>query len=488
MPPAAPVLSPAFLAALRAIFPPDRLLTGEAHLSAYESDGLTAFAVAPLAVVVPETQEETIAAVRACAEHRVPFVARGSGTSLSGGSVPVGDGIVITLNRLTRIRRLDPVQRLAVVETGVINLSVTKAAAPYGLMFAPDPSSQQVCTIGGNVAFNAGGAHCLKYGMTSNHVLGMKCVLATGEVVELGGESTESAGPDVTGVFTGSEGLFGIALEFTLRLMPRVETYHTLLASYPGTGAAGDAVAAVVASGLLPGAMEIMDRLAMDAAEAAVKAGYPADAAAMLIVELEGPREQVALEREKLQALIVASGALTIHIAKNDEERLKIWKGRKCAFSAVGRLSPDFIVQDGVVPRRLLGEALRGIAAIAEHHALRIANVFHAGDGNLHPLIMYDGREPGAYERAEEAAAEILRLCTRMGGSITGEHGVGMEKRAFLADMFAPADIAMMHRLRHACDPDEIANPGKMFPAAEAPALTHSGLHPLEKAGVAFRH
>jgi glycolate oxidase len=366
-------------------------------------------------------------------------------------------------------------------------VQVTKAAAQYGLIYAPDPSSQQICTIGGNVAFNAGGAHCLKYGMTSNHVIGMKCVLATGEVVELGSESTESAGPDVTGLFTGSEGLFGIALEITLRLLPKVECYHTVLASYPSTEAAGDAVAAVVASGLLPGAMEIMDRLAMDAAEAAVGAGYPPAAAAMLIVELEGPREQVALERGKLQELIVNSGAQTIHIARNDDERLKIWKGRKCAFSAVGRLSPDFIVQDGVVPRRRLGEALRGIGEIAARHAVRIANVFHAGDGNLHPLIMYDGREPGAYERAEEAAAEILRLCTRMGGSITGEHGVGMEKRAFLPDMFSPADIAMMHRIRHACDPDEIANPGKMFPDSEAPALRQHGLHPLEKAGVVFR-
>ena len=473
--------------ALRGIFPPDRLLAEAAHLSAYESDGLTAFAVAPRAVVVAETTQEVIAAVQACAEFGVPFVARGSGTSLSGGSVPVANGIVIALNRLTKILRLDPAQRIAVVEPGVVNLQVTRAAAQFGLIYAPDPSSQQICTIGGNVAFNAGGAHCLKYGMTSNHVIGMKCVLATGDVVTLGSDSVEAAGPDVTGLFTGSEGLFGIALEITLRLLPQVECYHTLLASYPSTEAAGDAVAAVVASGLLPGAMEIMDRLAMDAAEAAVGAGYPPQAAAMLIVELEGPRDQVALEREKLQMLITASGAQTIHIARNDEERLKIWKGRKCAFSAVGRLSPDFIVQDGVVPRRKLGEALRGIGEIAARHSLRIANVFHAGDGNLHPLIMYDGRESGAYERAEEAAAEILRLCTRMGGSITGEHGVGMEKRAFLSDMFSPDDISMMHRVRHAFDPQEIANPGKMFPDAEAPALRQHGLHPLEKAGVVFR-
>jgi glycolate oxidase len=309
----------------------------------------------------------------------------------------------------------------------------------------------------------------LKYGMTSNHVIGMKCVLATGELVTLGSDSVEGAGPDVTGIFTGSEGLFGIALEITLRLLPRVECYHTVLASYPGTEAAGDAVAAVVASGLLPGAMEIMDRLAMDAAEAAVGAGYPPEAAAMLIVELEGPREQVAIEKEKLQQIITASGAQTVRIARNDDERAKIWKGRKCAFSAVGRLSPDFIVQDGVVPRRRLGEALRRIGEIAAHHSLRIANVFHAGDGNLHPLIMYDGREPGAYERAEEAAAEILRLCTQMGGSITGEHGVGMEKRAFLPDMFSPADIAMMRRLRHAFDPTRSPTLAKCSPTPKPP-------------------
>ncbi len=480
-------LPSSFLDALRSVFPPGRLLAEAAHLAAYESDGLTAFAVMPRAVVIPETQDEVIAAVQACAAHGVPFVARGSGTSLSGGSVPVERGIVIALNRLNKILRLDAAQRLCVVEPGVVNLQVTRAAMEYGLIYAPDPSSQQICTIGGNVAFNAGGAHCLKYGMTSNHVIGMKCVLATGEVVALGSESMEAAGPDVTGLFTGSEGLFGIALEITLRLIPRVECYHTVMASYASTEAAGDAVAAVVASGLLPGAMEIMDRLAMDAAEAAVHAGYPPQAAAMLIVELEGPRDQVAVEREQLSAIISTSGAQTAHVARNDDERLKIWKGRKSAFSAVGRLSPDFIVQDGVVPRRRLGEALRGIAEIAKRHALRIANVFHAGDGNLHPLIMYDGRDPGAYERAEEAAAEILRLCTGMGGSITGEHGVGMEKKAFLPDMFAPADIAMMHRIRQAFDPQEIANPGKMFPDAEAPALRQHGLHPLEAAGVLSR-
>ncbi len=481
-------LTAAFLGKLAAIFPPDRLLLKAAEFTAYESDGLTAFAEQPLAVLLAESSGEVIAAVQACHSHRVPFVARGSGTSLSGGSVPAPGGVVIALNRLNKILKYDPVGRSCVVEPGVINSQVTRTAAGHGLIYAPDPSSQQICTIGGNVAFNAGGAHCLKYGMTSNHVTGIKAVLADGSVVTMGGASTEGCGPDLTGLFTGSEGLFGIALEITLRLIPKVDTYHTVLASYPDTEAAGNAVAAVVASGILPGAMEIMDRLAMDAAEAAVDAGYPPDAAAMLIVELEGPGAEVEADRSRLAQIIEGSGATCIKVARNEHERLKIWKGRKCAFSAVGRLSPDFIVQDGVVPRRRLGEALRGIARIADRHGLRIANVFHAGDGNLHPLIMYDGREAGAHDRAEEAAAEILRLCTSMGGSITGEHGVGLEKRAFLPDMFSADDIEAMHTIRAVFDPLGIANPGKMFPDGSPPALLQSGLHPVEMAGIAFRH
>jgi glycolate oxidase len=456
-------------------------------MSAYESDGLTAFAASPIAVVLAEQTQEVIDTVRLCHQHGVPFVPRGSGTSLSGGSMPVENGIVIALNRLNKILSLDPVSRTCVVEPGVINTAVTQAAAPHGLMYAPDPSSQQICTIGGNVAFNAGGAHCLKYGMTSNHVLGMKFLTASGEVLELGSASTESAGPDVTGLFVGSEGLFGIALEITLKLIPKVAMYHTVMAGYHTLEEAGDAVSAIVASNILPGALEIMDRLAMDAADAAVGAGYPAAARAMLIVELEGPPEQVAAERETLDRVIAASGAFTVQVARNNDERLKIWKGRKCAFSAVGRLSPDFIVQDGVVPRRRLGEALKAIESIAQRHGVRIANVFHAGDGNLHPLIMFEGHQRGALAKAEEAAAEILRLCIDMGGSITGEHGVGMEKREFLPEMFSAEDIDLMHRVRHAFDPAEISNPGKMFPSGTAPALQQHGLHPLEKAGIISR-
>ena len=469
------------------IFPPDRLLLSPAHLAAYESDGLTAFQTRPVAVVVPESADEVIAAVRLCKELGIPFVARGSGTSLSGGSMPVAGGIVITLNRMTRILRLDPVERIAVVEPGVINTAVTVAAQQFGLHFAPDPSSQTICTIGGNVAFNSGGAHCLKYGMTSNHVLGLKAVLATGEVVEFGSASRESVGPDLTGLFVGSEGLFGIALEITLQLLPKAECFHTVLVGYRTLEAAGDAVSAVVASGLLPGAIEIMDALAIQAAEAAVHPGYPKGCEAMLIVELEGPREKVAAERVQLDGLLAASGAEEIRVAANNAERMKIWKGRKSAFSAVGRLSPDFIVQDGVVPRQRLGEALRRIREMGEEAGLRVANVFHAGDGNLHPLILYNGRDAGALECAEKLAGRILRMCVEMGGSLTGEHGIGMEKREYLPDMFSADEIALMHRIRAAFDPLTIANPGKMFPGGEAPALVQHGLHPLEKSGVISR-
>lgn len=477
----------AVLQRLGRLLPTERFMRGPAQLAAYESDGLTAFRATPLAVVVPETPDEVITLVRFCCEEKLPFVARGSGTGLSGGSLPIEGGIVIALNRLNKILRLDAAQRIAVVEPGVVNLAVTAAAQPHGLHFAPDPSSQQICTIGGNVAFNSGGAHCLKYGMTSNHVLELKAVLATGEVVEFGGESRDDVGPDWTGLFVGNEGLFGIVLEVTLQLLPRAECFHTVLAGYATLEQAGDAVAAVVASGLLPGAIEIMEKLALEAAVAAVHAEYPLGAEAVLIVELEGPREKVAVEREQLAEILAASGAVEVRVARDAAERAAIWKGRKSAFSAVGRLSPDFIVQDGVVPRRRLGEALRKIGEWSREMGVRCANVFHAGDGNLHPLILYDGRVAGELERAEALAGRILKMCVEMGGSITGEHGVGVEKRAFLPDMFSADEIACMQRVRAAFDPLSIANPGKMFPVAGAPALAQHGLHPLEKAGVISR-
>lgn len=482
-----PTLGSAVLARLMSIIPRARVMRQPEQLAAYESDALTAFRTRPLAVVVPETTEEVIALVRFCHTERLPFVARGSGTSLSGGSLPVAGGIVIALNRLNRILRLDPDLRIAVVEPGVINTQVSTAAAPHGLYYAPDPSSQSICTIGGNVAFNSGGAHCLKYGMTSNHVLGIKAVLATGEVVSWGGTSREQLGPDWCGLFTGNEGLFGIALEITLQLLPRAECYHTVLAGYRTLEQAGDAVSAIVASGVLPGAIEIMDALALEAASAAVHAEYPPGCEAVLIVELEGPREVVAADRVRLDAILQASAPVEMRPARDAAERAAIWKGRKSAFSAVGRLSPDFIVQDGVVPRRRLGEALRRIGEMSKAAGLRVANVFHAGDGNLHPLILYRGREPGELERAETLAGEILRLCVAMGGSITGEHGVGVEKRDYLPDMFNAEEIDCLQRLRAAFDPLGIANPGKMFPMAGAPALLQTGLHPLEKAGVISR-
>jgi glycolate oxidase len=474
------------LPALARLIPADRLLTRAGALAAYESDGLTAYRARPGAVVLAESADEIIATVRACHAARVPFMARGSGTSLSGGAVPIEGGIVIALNRMNRVLRFDPDARLAVVEPGVVNLAVTALAAPYGLYYAPDPSSQSVCTIGGNVAFNSGGAHCFRHGMTANHVLGLRVVLGDGTEATLGGDSLEQVGPDVSGLFVGSEGLFGIALEITLRLVARPAVYRTVLAAYDSLQAAGDAVSRIIESGLLPGAMEIMDRLAMDAAEAAVQAGYPRDAAAVLIVELEGEPPQVAAEFERLLRILSSSRAAHTHVAADEDERARIWKGRKCAFSAVGRLSPDFIVQDGVVPRARLGEALATIDALSRKHGIRVANVFHAGDGNLHPLILYDGRQPGAHDRAEVLAAEILRLCIRLGGSITGEHGVGLEKREFLAEMYSEADLDCMRRVRLAMDPHGIANTGKKLGPAAGATASH-GLHPLERAGVISR-
>lgn len=474
------------LAELAKVFPPQRLLLQAAQLAPYESDALTAFRAKPLAVVLPETTAEVVAAVQWCQRWQIPFVARGSGTSLSGGSLPIKDGLVIGLNRMNRLLKLDPQERIAVVQPGVINLSVSQAAAPFGLYYAPDPSSQPVSTIGGNLAFNSGGAHCLKYGMTSNHVLGAKVVLPHGELVELGGASLEGIGPDWLGLLVGSEGLMGIAVEITLRLLPKVETYHTVLAAYDSLEKAGYAVTDVVASGLLPGAMEIMDSLAIEAAEAAVGAGYPA-ARALLIVELEGETLAVQDEALALEGVIKASGAYEIRVAKSNEERLKIWKGRKAAFSAVGRLSPDYIVQDGVVPRSQLGLALAEIERLSQSYGLRVANVFHAGDGNLHPLVLYDGKQPGQLEQAEALAGQILRLCVRLGGSITGEHGVGMEKRAYLPEMFSATDLELMQDLRLALDPGQLSNRGKMFPDGQAPALSHHGAHPLEQAGIISR-
>ena len=460
-----------FVDELRKMFTDDQLLTAKSELIPYESDGLTAFKALPRAVVLPEKQSEVIDIVQLCHRYSVPFVARGSGTSLSGGSLPNTDGIVIGLNRINRILSLDAGQRIAVVESGVINKDVSDAAYPYGLYYAPDPSSQGVCTIGGNVAFNSGGAHCLKYGMTSNHVMGIKAVLPDGNLVELGGSSLENIGPDLVGLFVGSEGLFGIALEITLRLLPIPEAYRTVLAAYPSMELAGNAVAAIVASGLLPGAMEIMDNLTVQAVEESVNAGYPVDAGAVLIVELEGESSAVEEEFVNLQEIINKSSAYNVRSARNEIERDLIWKGRKGAFGALGKISPAYIVQDGVVPRNQLGAALAEIDNLSQKYGVRVANVFHAGDGNLHPNVLFDNREDGMLEKAEALADEIVKMCVRRGGAITGEHGVGMEKRHLMTDMFSDQDINQMLKLTTELDPNGIANSGKMFPVDRVPGI-----------------
>jgi len=454
----------AFLERLQEIYPEDRLLTKKGQLVTYESDSLTSYQVQPIAVVIPENQPEVINTVKTCYEFEIPFVARGSGTSLSGGSLPIEGGIVIALNRLNKIIEIDPDNRIAVVEAGVVNIDVSQAAAPYGLYFAPDPSSQLICTIGGNLAFNSGGAHCLKYGMTSNHILGIKAVLPDGELVELGGESLENVGPDLVGMYVGSEGLFGIALQVTLRLLPKPESYRTVLAAYESLEAAGEAVSMIVAAGLLPGAIEIMDNLAIQAAETAVQAGYPKGAEGLLIVELDGEALVVDHEFKALMEVLQESGAAEIRIAEDDEQRAKIWKGRKSAFSAVGRISRDYLVQDGVVPRSQLSKALGEIGRLSSEYETKVANVFHAGDGNLHPLILFDGRQPGSLEKAEKLAGEILRMCIDMGGSITGEHGIGVEKLKYVPYMFSDVDIGVMQAIRSQIDPLELSNQGKMLP------------------------
>jgi glycolate oxidase len=453
-----------FFSELSKIYPAERLLNRPAQLAPFESDALTSFRVRPVAVVMPVTQEEVVETVRLCHRFDVPFVARGSGTSLSGGSLPVADGIVIALNRLNHILRIDPDERIAIVEPGVVNLDVSRAAAPYGLYYAPDPSSQPICTIGGNLAFNAGGAHCLKYGMTSNHVLGVKAVLPDGEVVQLGGESLENVGPDLVGLFVGSEGLFGIALEVTLRLLPKPESFKTVLAAYHSLENAGKTVARIVGAGLMPGALEIMDNLAIEAAEASVQAGYPLDAEALLVVEMDGEKVSVEADFAQVMEIIQASEAYEVRVARDDGDRMRIWKGRKSAFSAVGRLSPDYIVQDGVVPRGRLAQALAEIQRMGVEYDIRVANVFHAGDGNLHPLILFDGRQPGALQRAEQLAGQILKMCVDYGGSITGEHGIGVEKRQHLPVMFNSTDLSAMRAIHAQIDPKHISNRGKMFP------------------------
>ncbi|MBD0737775.1 FAD-linked oxidase C-terminal domain-containing protein [Streptomyces sp. CBMA29] len=449
---------------LRARVGAEKVLTDPAQLRTYECDGLTNFRVRPAVVVLAEHRDDVVAAVRLCAEAGVPFVARGSGTGLSGGAVPVADGVLIVLSRLRRIVSVDPDNARVVVEPGAINLSVTREAAPYGQAYAPDPSSQQVCSIGGNVAENAGGAHCLKYGFTVNHVMGAEVVLPDGEVVHLGGTAPEHPGLDLLGAFVGSEGTLGVATEVTVRTIQAPESVQTMLVGFHTVEDAAGAVSDIIAAGILPAAIEMMDALAIEAAEAAVNCGYPQGAVAVLVIELDGPRVEVDEQFVQVEQLAAARRAFETRIARDAAERALMWKGRKSAFAAVGRISPAYYVQDGVIPRTRLPEILTEVGRLAERAGIRVANVFHAGDGNLHPLILFDDAVPGAAHAAEELGFAILDLCVDAGGSITGEHGVGLEKKSRMARQFTAEDLDTMQLVRCAFDPDNIANPGKQFP------------------------
>jgi glycolate oxidase len=473
---------------LKRVLPPDALIEEPEQLRTYECDGLTGHRVVPALVALPSTTEEVQAVVRACAAAGTPFVARGAGTGLSGGALPVADGVVISVTRMNQILDVDLAGARIVVQPGVTNLQVTEAVAAAGWYYAPDPSSQQVCTIGGNVAENSGGAHCLKYGFTANHVTGLTVVLPDGELVRLGGRSAESPGPDLIGVFVGSEGTLGIATEITLRLLRKPEAVRTVLAAFDSTDHAGAAVTGIVGGGIQASAMEIMDRLTIEAAEAAVHPGYP-DAAALLLVELDGPTPQVEEDLAAVEAICTGCGAWEIRTAANDHERALLWKGRKSAFAAMGRVSSDYYVQDGVVPRTKLPEVLRRIAELEVEYGLRVGNVFHAGDGNLHPLVLYDARAEGEPERARALAEAILEACIDAGGSLTGEHGIGVDKVCSMPLLFGADDLAVMGRLRRAFDPDGICNPGKVLPTprlcGEVPGPYRA--HPIEKAGLADR-
>jgi glycolate oxidase len=472
---------------LAGIVGPRSVLTEDAQLRTYECDGLTNFRVVPSAVVLPSTSAQVQAIVQLCHRERVPFVARGSGTGLSGGALPVEGGIVISLSRLNRILDVDIPNARVVVEPGVINAHVTQRVAPYGYFYAPDPSSQSVCTIGGNVAENSGGAHCLKYGFTTTHVLALEAVLPDGSLVHLGGDGAPDVpGYDLAGVFVGSEGMLGIATKITLRIVRRPEAVQTLLAAFHSIDDAGEAVSRIIAAGIIPAAVEMMDRLSIKAAEAAVRAGYP-DCEALLLVEVDGVEAEVEALSAAVQEICTACGAWELRLARSDAERAAFWRGRKAAFASMGRIASNYIVQDGVIPRTALPRVLREIERLSAGAGLRVANVFHAGDGNLHPLVLYDRRIEGQEPRAEQLAADILRLCIRAGGSITGEHGVGVEKRDFMPEMFAEPDLQVMQRVRVAFDPLSLCNPGKVFPrprlCAEKPGPYEP--HPLETAGVA---
>ena len=450
--------------ALRAIVAGEGVIDDVDALRVYESDGLTAYRQPPMLVVLPQTTAQVAAILRYCDENRVRVVPRGSGTSLSGGALPLADAVLLGLAKLNRIVEVDLANRVAVVHPGVTNLAVTRAVEADGFYYAPDPSSQIVCSIGGNVAENSGGVHCLKYGLTTNNVLGVEFVLMSGEILRLGGRQLDSSGLDLLGVIVGSEGLLGVVTEVIVRLLPMPETARALLIGFSSVEGAGNCVAEVIAAGIIPAGMEMMDRLAVQAAEAFVKVCYPLDVAALLIVELDGSEEECSELIGEVEQIALANGAVSVRISQDEEERLAFWAGRKSAFPAVGRLAPDYYCMDGTIPRRRLPEVLTRMAELSNQYGLEVANVFHAGDGNLHPLILYDANQPGQLDRAEAFGADILRLCVKVGGVLTGEHGVGVEKRDLMPEMFSQVDLEHQEGLKHAFDPQMLLNPGKVFP------------------------
>jgi glycolate oxidase len=476
------------LETLRAIVGVRGLITSPEELRTYDSDALTNYRAMPRAVLLPASTEQVQGIVRVCHREKIPFVARGSGTGLSGGALPVEDGIVISLTRMNRILEVDLANAQVVVEPGVLNLDVTGRVEARGYFYAPDPSSQSVCSIGGNVAENSGGAHCLKYGFTTTHVLGLEVVLADGSLVHLGGKTLDAPGYDLAGVFVGSEGTLGIATKIILRVVKRPECVQTLLAAFPSTNEGGAAVSGIIAAGMLPAAIEMMDNLAIQAAEAAVHANYP-NCGGLLLVELDGPFAEVETLMSQVSEICRENGSYEIRLAQSDAERALVWKGRKAAFAAMGRISPNYIVQDGVIPRTALPQVLSEIERLSKEAGLRVANVFHAGDGNLHPLVLFDKTIPGQEDIAEKLSNRILELCLAAGGSITGEHGVGEDKKKMMSKMFSEPDLDTMQRVRCAFDPLQLSNPTKVFPrprlCGEKPGEYVP--HPLETAGIADR-
>lgn len=452
------------VAAMRRIVSGEGVISEAAELRPYESDGLTAYRQPPMVVVLPETVEQVSSVLRWCNDNGVKVVPRGAGTSLSGGALPLADAVLLGMMRFNRVIEIDYDDRLAVVQPGVTNLAITRAVEERGFYYAPDPSSQIACTIGGNVAENSGGVHCLKYGLTTNNVLGIEVVTMAGDVLRFGGRHLDAAGLDLLGVMVGSEGLLGVVTEVTVRILPKPETARAVLLGFSTVEGAGKCVADIIAEGIIPAGMEMMDRPAIHAAEAFVNVGYPLHVDALLIVEVDGPAAECDHLIEEIARISNENGAVTSRISTSEAERQAFWAGRKAAFPAVGRLSPDYYCMDGTIPRRRLPEVLQRMAVLSEHYGLGVANVFHAGDGNLHPLILYDANKPGELERAEEFGNDILRLCVEVGGVLTGEHGVGVEKRDLMPEMFTQTDLDHQQRVKCAFDPGLLLNPGKVFP------------------------